>query len=72
MGFVPVDDLLRQLVLALGAAMVVGSVAVLIKERRRRKRPDDGPKPNMKVVVLNLGLGMVLTLWGLGSLIAAR
>ena len=72
MGFVPVDDLVRQLVLALGAAMVVGSVAVLLRERRRRNQADDGPKPNMKIVALNLGLGVVLTIWGVASIIAAQ
>jgi hypothetical protein len=72
MGFVPVDELVRQLVLALGAAMVVGSIAVLVRERRRRARPQDGPKPNMKVVALNLGLGAVLTIWGVASIVAAR
>jgi hypothetical protein len=72
MGFLPVDDLVRQLVLALGAAMVIGSVAVLVRERRRRRRPDDGPKPNMKVVALNLGVGLVLTVWGVASIVVAR
>ncbi len=72
MGIVPFDDLLRQLVLALGGAMIVGSVAVVIRERVRRRSDEDGPKPNMKVVALNLVLGLVLTVWGLGSIIAAR
>ena len=72
MGIVPFDDLLRQLVLALGAAMIVGSVAVVINERRRRARSEDGPKPNMKVVALNLSLGVVLAVWGVASIIAAR
>ena len=62
---------MRQLVLALGAALVVGSVAVLVRERRR-KPGDDGPKPNMKVVALNLCVGTLLTLWGIGSILAAR
>jgi hypothetical protein len=69
-GFVPVGDLMRELVLALGAALVVGNVAVLVRERRRG--PDDGrAKPNMKIVAINLVVGTVLAVWGLGSLIAA-
>ena len=71
MGFIPVGDLMREIVLALGAAMVVGSGAVVVRERTRAA-DDKGPRPSMKVVTLNLVLGLVLTVWGLGSIIAAR
>jgi hypothetical protein len=70
-NFIPVGDLMRELVLAIGAALLVGSVAVFIRERRRK--PDDvRPHPNWKLVVLNIALGLVLTAWGLGSILAAR
>lgn len=69
-SIIPVGDLMRELVLALGAALIVGSIAVLVRERRR-KSDDPRPKPNMKIVVLNLLVGAVMTVWGLGSLIAA-
>jgi hypothetical protein len=68
---IPVGDLMRELILAVGAAMVVGSIAVVVRERRRRPS-DTGPEPSRVVVVLNLVLGVVLTVWGLGSIIAAR
>jgi hypothetical protein len=68
--FIPVGDLMRQLVLAMGAAMVVGSIAVVIRERRR-KAGDLRPKPNWKVVGLNLALGVVLSLWGIASMTVA-
>jgi len=71
MGFVPVGDLMRELVLAIGAALVVGNVAVLIRERARRPG-ETRPKPNMKIITLNVVLGTVMAVWGLGSLIAAR
>jgi hypothetical protein len=70
MGFIPVGDLMRELILALGAAMLVGSVAVVVRERRRTPE-DERPKPSMKVVGLNLVLGAVLTVWGVGSILAA-
>jgi hypothetical protein len=70
MGFIPVDDLMRELVLALGAALVVGNLAVVIRERARRP-DDDRRKPNMKFVALNLVIGGLLTLWGVSSLLAA-
>ena len=70
MGFIPVGDLMRELVLALGAALLVGNVAVIVRERIR-KRPADDSTPNMKIVAVNIVVGVVLTLWGLSSLLAA-
>jgi hypothetical protein len=70
MGFIPVGDLMRELILALGAALVVGNVAVVVRERRRRPG-DVRPKPNMKIVTLNITLGVVMAAWGLGSLLTA-
>lgn len=67
---IPVGTLMRQLVVALGAALAVGNVAVVVRERRRK--PDDPRrKPNMKVVALNIVIGTVLAVWGVGSLAAA-
>ncbi len=68
-GFIPVGDLMRQLVVALGAAMVLGSVAVIVKERRRDD--DVGPRPSMRVVTLNIVVGLLLSVWGLSSILAA-
>lgn len=62
---------MRELVLALGAALVIGNGAVVIRERVRGAE-DPRPKPNMKLVVLNIALGTVMAVWGLGSLIASR
>ena len=63
-------DLMRQLVLALGAAMFIGSIAVVVRERRRK--PEDlRPAPSWGVVTLNLVVGLVLTLWGVSSILAA-
>jgi hypothetical protein len=59
---------MRELVLAIGAALLVGNLAVIVRERRR-KPEDDRPKPNMKIVALNIAIGLVLTVWGLGSLL---
>ena len=70
MGFIPVGDLMRELILALGAALLVGNLAVLVRERVRKPTPDRS-KPNMKIVALNIVVGVVLTLWGLSSLLAA-
>lgn len=69
-GFIPVGDLMRELVLALGGALLIGNLAVVVRERRR-SATDVRPKPNMKLVAVNVVLGVVMAAWGLGSLIAA-
>jgi hypothetical protein len=61
---------MRQLVLAMGGAMVVGSIAVLVRERRREEG-DLRPKPNWKIVGMNLLLGLILTVWGIASITVA-
>ena len=69
-GIFPAGQLMREVILAVGAALVVGNLAVIWNERRRK--PDDPrPKPNMKVVALNIVIGIVLTMWGLGSILAS-
>lgn len=69
-GFIPVGDLMRELVVALGAALLIGNLAVVVRERRRT--PEDvRRKPNMKLVALNIVLGAIMTAWGLGSLLTA-
>jgi hypothetical protein len=67
----PAGEIMRELVLALGAALVVGSVAVIVRERTR-KPGDTRPKPNMKYVALNILLGVVMAAWGISSILAAR
>ena len=70
-GAIPVGDTLRQLVLALGAALLVGNLAVVVREKRR-KPEDTRPKPNWTIVGVNIVVGFVLALWGLSSLLVAR
>jgi len=67
----PAGEIMREIVLALGAAMVVGSVAVVVRERNR-KPGETRPKPNMKYVLLNILLGAVMAAWGMFSILAAR
>ena len=68
---IPAGQIMRELVLALGGAMLVGSVAVVLRERSR-KPGDVRPKPNMRFVVLNILLGAVMAAWGIASIIGAR
>jgi len=62
---------MREIIFAIGGALIVGNIAVIVNERRRK--PDDKrPKPNMKVVALNIVIGCVLTVWGLASLLVGH
>lgn len=70
-GIFPAGQLMREIILAIGAALVVGNIAVIVNERRRK--PDDKrPKPNLRVVALNIVIGLVLTIWGLASLLVGH
>jgi len=68
---IPAGDIMRELILALGAAMLAGSAAVVVRERSR-KPGDTRARPNMRFVILNMLLGAVMAAWGLASIIAAR
>jgi hypothetical protein len=68
---VPVAPLLRELILAAGAALAVGNIAVIVRERRRDES-DTRPRPNFKIVTLNIVVGAVLALWGFASILASR
>jgi hypothetical protein len=68
---IPAGQIMRELVLALGGALIVGNVAVIVRERRRRAG-DTRPKPNWRFVMLNIALGTIMAAWGIASLIAAR
>lgn len=65
---IPLGQLLRELILAIGAALVVGNVLVIFKHRRNRQ---DAARrsPNFKVVTLNIVIGVLLALWGLSSIL---
>ena len=70
-AMIPAGDIMRELILALGAAMLAGSAAVVVRERSR-KPGDTRARPNMRFVILNMLLGAVMAAWGLASIIAAR
>jgi hypothetical protein len=64
------DDLMAELIVAVGAAMVLGSGLAII-QHARGKRPEgaDGEFRAGRVSWL-LTVGMVITVWGLASLLS--
>ena len=63
------EDLLAYLVLAIGGAMAVGSVAALIRPPEARGEGDLEQAPVLRSVAFAV-VGLVAALWAVGSLIA--
>jgi len=63
------DDLLPYLVLALGAAMVVGNGLALIRPPERPKEGELDRAPAGRSLVM-IAIGAVASIWALASLIA--
>lgn len=62
------DDLLQYLVLAMGGALLVGNVLALVKPPPAPKEGDLARAPKARSIVMAL-IGLVATVWALGSLI---
>jgi hypothetical protein len=64
------NELLAQMILAVGAALVIGNVYALIQNRRGIKPKGlDGELRKGRAWWL-IAVGALITVWGLGSLIA--
>ena len=61
------EDFLPWMVLAIGAALVVGPVVALF--RPPADRPDDAGPPLARTLVM-VGIGAVCAIWGLASLLS--
>jgi len=64
------DDLLAWLVLAIGGAMAVGNLAALVRPPDSRRDDDDLERAPLARSVIFIGLGVVASIWALGSLLA--
>jgi hypothetical protein len=65
------NELLAQLVVALGAALVLGNGFALIQARRgNAPKGMDGEEIRTGRAWWLIGVGLVITVWGLGSLVA--
>jgi hypothetical protein len=63
-------DILAYLVLALGAAMAVGSILAVVRPPEARREGDLEQAPLGRSVVFAL-VGLVAALWALGSLLTS-
>lgn len=62
------DDLLAWLVLAIGAALAVGTLLALL---RPRESPDDGglERPPLGRSLVMIAVGGIAAIWGLASIV---
>ena len=65
------DSLLAQIVLALGAALVLGNGYALYMDRRGKKPKDEEGELKKPRAWFLLVVGLVMAYWGLASLITA-
>ena len=63
------EDLLAYLVLALGAAMAIGSLAALVRPPEAPKEGELAQAPVARSVVM-IALGTLAAVWALASLLA--
>lgn len=62
------DDLLPWIILALGAALAIGTVIALVRPPRNPKTGDLSRPPLARSVVM-IALGSIAAIWGLASLL---
>lgn len=68
------DDVLRELLVALGAALFLGNLLALIRRRPPAGVVGDGgeeaPRPPVGRTIAYLVIGLVVAVWGIASLAA--
>lgn len=64
------QDLLAYLVLALGGAMAVGSIAALVRPPEGARREGDLEQAPLGRSLLYAGIGIVAAIWAIASLVA--
>lgn len=61
--------LVVQLMLALGAALFAGNLAVVLRHRFAKDRSKLPPRPPTRRLAINMTIGFVVAVWALATLI---
>ena len=64
------NDLLPYLVLAMGAALVVGNVAAIVRPPQQARKEDDLEKAPVTRSLVMAAIGLVAAVWALASLVS--
>ena len=68
------DEVLRELLFALGAALFFGNLWALLRRRAPASLAEDGtalPQPPLARTITFMGVGLIVAIWGLASLMAS-
>lgn len=68
------DEVLRELLVAMGAALFIGNLMALVRRRAPASLAEDGqalPRPPLARTVTFLVIGFVVAVWGIASLLAS-
>ena len=68
------DEVLRELLVALGAALFIGNLLALVRRRAPASLAEDGQvlrQPPLARTLAFLLIGLVVAFWGLASLLAS-
>ena len=68
------DEVLRELLFALGAALFLGNLWALVRRRAPASLAEDGqvlPQPPLARTLTFLMIGLIVAVWGLASLLAS-
>ena len=68
------DEVLRELLVAMGAALFIGNLMALVRRRAPASLAEDGqalPQAPVARTVTFLVIGLVVAVWGLASLLAS-
>lgn len=64
------EDLLAYLVIAMGAALAIGTALALVRPPENQKSDDDLEKPPLARSLVMIAVGAISALWALASLLA--
>ncbi len=64
------EDFFPWMILAFGAAMVIGNVLALLRPPSAARESDDAPRPPLGRSVVMIVVGLAAAAWGLASLLS--
>jgi len=69
---IPLPQILAELIMALGAALLLANVYALVRPRLKRGEGGDAPRVQARGrVLINIFIGAVVMIWGFASFITA-
>jgi len=66
---IPLPEILAELVMALGGALLAANAWALLRPVVRPSSPEPGRAPARSKVLINMAIGLVVFVWGVASFI---